>query len=128
MGKHILVVDRSQTIRVTCKIHLENDGHMVLAASTSMEALSELPGCQPAPDVLLLGLREDSHDIENKALITYLKRRAPSCRSILLVRSGVALPEWAKTFEVLPTPFTVQTLLDMVNSGSMIQGTRSLHG
>lgn len=128
MRKHILVVDRSQTIRVTCKIHLENDGHIVLAASTSRDALQALPTCHPSPDVLLLGLREDSVDAENKALISYLQRRAPSCRCVLLVRSDVALPEWAKTFEVLPTPFTVQTLLDIVNSESMIQGTRSLHG
>lgn len=128
MKKHILVVDGSQTIRVTCKIHLENEGHLILATPTSRDALRALPTCHPAPDILLLGVREDSVDADNKALIIYLRRRVPSCRCVLLVRSDVALPAWAKTFEILPTPFTVQTLLDMVNSGSMIQGTRSLHG
>lgn len=128
MRKHILVVDRSQTIRATCKIHLENEGHLVMTAFTSQSALKDLPACHPAPDVLLLGLREDAVDADNKALITYLRRRAPACRCILLVRSNVDLPEWAKTFEILPTPFTIQSLLDTVNAANMIQRAGWLHG
>ena len=114
--KHVLIVDRSHTIRAICKTALENGGHKVLIATTSMYALKQLPMLKPPPDVLLLGVREDSIDIDNQGLLLYLKRCVPRCRCILLVRPDILLPSWANEYEVLLTPFLSQRLLDRVNA------------
>jgi DNA-binding NtrC family response regulator len=126
MTKHILVVDRSQTIRMTCQIHLENTGYQVLVSSSCEEALKALPKLNPVPDIALLGMQERSPEL--RRLVEYLQERCRGCRCILLVRQDdpKRLPAWLEGYEQLATPFLVRTLLAFVDAPATLVSEQSV--
>lgn len=76
----IMIVDDSSYARTLLKRTLEKVGHVVCEASSGMDALEQLPTCQPdlvTMDLLMPGM-------EGQELIGHLKSMQPSLKVIVI--------------------------------------------
>lgn len=76
----IMIVDDSSYARTLLKRALEKVGHVVCEASSGMDALEQLPTCQPdlvTMDLLMPGM-------EGLELIGHLKSMQPSLKVIVI--------------------------------------------
>lgn len=116
MGKRILVIEPSRTIRVLLDITLRNAGHYVAAFADTAAAfvfLSQVQVHREPPDMAFVAL--PSSDRESYKVIARLIRHYPNLRVVVLLQPYHGLVEQQRIEALgaryLMRPFTVQDML-----------------
>lgn len=119
MGKRILIIERSRTIRTLLSTYFGNAGHHVDVYSTMQGALEGIAGPHDTPDLLFLAIY--AHEKEGCKLFHTLKKQPKYAHTALVAM--VLQEDMAQVQQVLRDirvsylvkPFQIQDALALVS-------------
>ncbi len=128
MGKRILIIEPSRTIRLLLDITLRNAGHEVAAFDEPLAAFNFLlHESKQAPDIAFVAVHQTSGDSYKP--IETLMRHYPHLHMVGIVRSddGAEAQQrlWSLGATLLVRPFTIQDILASTKSPLAHKGRRS---
>jgi DNA-binding response OmpR family regulator len=109
----VLIVDDDPSLRLLCRVNLELDGYRVAEAQTVAAAEEEL--ASEGVDLVLLDVHVGADD--GVQLMRSLRKRGHGAPVVLFTGSArLDAPTIAEADGVVPKPFRLEQLLDVVRS------------